>query len=365
MENFLAFINFYGTYHHAPNKEPESFVSMLKISQRLAQRYIRIGELVDLILEITGTDSAASLESLSEATGVPIEDLAFYLAAIEILFPFTLPVRLLAGETRLTELAEQKKRIAINLFLETDLTDDQIIEEIDVEPADINACRVVMLGVQEEHQLIQDMKQEEEIREFFRQYPYSTIRDAARQLKMSARTMRIIVDSMRASGEEIKFNNVPVAMEREEIRKRVLEIKKEDPALTNSQVSLHLGVSMAEVKRAIKDALMVWQIEKADNYEFYFQKTLGELNDVRAECWQQHNNGKGDDGKGKVSSRWMEIALQAQEKQINMLGLKAPERVDIRQDIVVSKQERDRLVSAALATDSVDVDFDLIEVTGK
>ncbi len=360
MENYLDFINFYGVYYHAPLKEPETFVSMLSMSIGKATRYLHKSNIIDSIMELLVADDVSDIEALAEATGLSEEELAFYLVAVETLFPFSLKVKYLIGQDRIAQMQSQKEQTAINLFTETDLDDEEIAERLGVDLEKVVAARTTLPAIREEHQLIVALKEEDDVREFFTAYPYTTIREAAGQLKMPVRGLRIIVENMRAGGEDIKFNNVPVAMEREEIRRRVLETKKEDPSLTNSEVSLKLGISATEVSRAIKDALHVWQSEKADNYEFFFQKTMGELEDVKAECWGQHKNGK-----GRVSSRWMEIVLQAQEKQINMLGLRAPERVDIRQEIIATKEERDGLIDAALATDSIGVNFELIEVTGE
>jgi uncharacterized protein YpuA (DUF1002 family) len=47
-----------------------------------------------------------------------------------------------------------------------------------------------------------------------------------------------------------------------------------------------------------------------------------------------------------------------------MLGLKAPERVDINKNVTVTKEHRDQIVNAFMATETIDVDFEKIEVTG-
>ncbi len=197
------------------------------------------------------------------------------------------------------------------------------------------------------------------IRDFFTLFPYSTVKEAARAIKKSTQEIRIAAETLRNNGEDIKFNNTPVIMEREQISREIIKVKTEEPALTIHEISRKLGISISEVNLAIKNMIYTWKSEKADNYDFYLHRTSSSIDLIEDEAWKQHNNGG-----ARPSSRWLEIALMAIEKRIAIHGLKAPEKIDITNRDARSKQERDNIIDVAFEADVLDIDTSKIQITG-
>ena len=195
--------------------------------------------------------------------------------------------------------------------------------------------------------------------EFFAICPHSTTQEAAKALNIPNQKVRNIVEGLRICGEDIKFNNIPKPLEMIETQKKITEIKLASPSVTNRELSIQLGVPISLIRRAIFETTKMWQSEHAESIDFYTKKVLTDLEDIEQETWNRTMASKSS------SSRWLELNLMAKEKKINILGIKAPEKININKDIKINKSDRDKVVEGFMATDVTDVDFTRIEVTGE
>jgi hypothetical protein len=222
-----------------------------------------------------------------------------------------------------------------------------------------NSIVLVPCALDSEIDIAKTMELNNNIRDFFTLFPYSTVKEAAKAIRTTPQKIRTAAEILRNNGEDIKFNNTPVIMEREQISKEIIKLKTEEPALTIHEISRRLGVSISEVNLAIKNMIYVWKMEKADNYDFYLYKTSNSIDLVEAEAWKQH-----EQGGTRPSSRWLEIALMAIEKRITIHGLKAPDKIDITNRDARSKDERDNIIDVAFEADTLDIDTTKIQITG-
>jgi len=361
MNNFYELVEFYGIYINFVEKSVQKVVLILNYDHIKAESLIHQVAVIDLIKDLLEQYPDGDISFLIKEAKLSKEDLCYYLTAIEILFPTLIRIKNIFGNDKTNALLATKKKAAINFFIKTTRDDQEIADRLNVKVSEIEIARKNLPIIREENLIVQKLRAENKIREFFTIYPYSTIVEASKFLQIKSQILRSVVEQLRVSGEDIKFNNVPKIFEQEEISRKVIKIKTEEPAITNSEISLQLGIPVSEVKRAIQNAVKIWQIEKADNYDFHFNKTSTGLDNIEKEAWAQHEKANG----GRPSSRWLEIALMAMEKRIAMHGLKAPERLDIRQEIRMTKEEKDNVIEAAMAADTIDIDFEKIEVTGR
>jgi len=361
MNNFYELIGFYGIYINFIEKSVQNVVTILNYNQTKAETLIRQVAVIDLVKDLIEQYPDCELSFLIKEAKLSKEDLCYYLTAIEVLFPTLIRIKNVLGNDKTNTLLAIKKKTAINFFVKTTRDDQEIADRLNVKVSEIEIARKNLPIIREENLIVQKLRAENKVREFFTIHPYSTIIEASKFLQIRPQALRSVVEQLRVSGEDIKFNNVPRVFEQEEISRKVIKIKTEEPAITNSEISLQLGIPISEVKRAIQNAVKVWQIEKADNYDFHFNKTSMGLDNIEKEAWAQHEKASS----GRPSSRWLEIALMAMEKRIAMHGLKAPERLDIRQDIRMTKEEKDNVIDAAMAADAIDIDFKKVEVTGE
>ena len=358
MNDFNDLLCFYGIYQTLEDKSVSNVMSMINYKKVEAEEQIRKSNIITMIVKILSKIKFCSLADLLERTQLTKKETGFYLTAISALYPGLLSIKNIIGSTLMPEKVEkEKKKKALSAYIAAQKTDASICKALNVGLDEIETIKNNLPEIKEENLIVRKLRLENEVIEFFKIHPYSTIKEAAKLLGVRPQILRSVVEELRLAGEDIKFNNVPIAIEKEAIARKVIEIKTDEPALTTAEISLKLGISTVEVKNAIRDARTIWQKEKSDNYDFYINKTSRGLEEVKAVAWEQHKNSS------RPSSRWLEIVLMAEEKLITMHGLKAPEKIDIRQEVLMTKNERDNIVAAAMATDAIDIDFTKVEVT--
>lgn len=289
--------------------------------------------------------------------GVSKNDLTRYFQLLEIVSPGLVTVGHLKGTKRYDAICLLKTQGAVNSASAT-MTDQEIAKDLNLSLSDVQRLKTNLPAITPKMPGYEILKKENRIREFFELYPYSTITESAKALRMSNKEVRVIIEDLTKHGEVIKYNNSPRPLEYEEKKLDVVNLKKGDPTISDKDISETLGISINQVRQAIADTIRLWQMEKAQSYDFYSHKMMTELEEVKRLTLERHN------AANNSSSRWLEIYLQASEKQISMLGLKAPEKVDITKNVSVTKEHRDRVAEAFMATEAIDVDFKKIEVTG-
>ncbi len=284
------------------------------------------------------------------------KDLEVYILILEITNPGLIKKKDLIFSPRDSSLNETKSSMAIFAASNSSLFDHEIAAKLCVPIEKVKAERhnlPVPRSVTSEFEIL---KRENYIREFFAIYPYSTIIEAAKVLRLSEKEIRVVIEELIRCGEVVRFNNVPKPIEYEEKKLEIVELKLKNPGLTDKEISLELGLSVNQVRQSLQDTVRIWQIEKAIKYDFYFNKTIDELEIIKAEAIEKAKN--------STSSRWMELRLVAIEKTINMLGLKSPEKIEINKNITITKKQRDSVLEAYLATDAIEAEFSHVEVTG-
>lgn len=358
MLDFAAFLDFYIICKESGDKTVQEIGEFLKLPDdkiNIFANYITIFDgLIDFLHEYPDCDTSVVLKQ----TGIDVSDFEIYIIAAETLYPGLVKFKHLQPTDRVRQLLNSKQLKAVEFYAAADMADLQIAEKLNVSPEEIELAKKKLPIIKECNLEVKQFELEEAAREFFIIHPYSTVKDAAKYLKTTPQVLRTLLERLRVQGEDIKFNNVPARLEKEELRRSIIELKKEEPAITNSEISLRLSVPVSTIRDAINDTIKIYQSERADNYFFFLDKTSSDLESIKQEALARHSAG------ANTSSRWLEITLIAIEKQIAIHGLKAPDRLDIRQEIKMSKEDRDQIIEAAMATDAIDIDFKKIQVTG-
>lgn len=358
MDDFLNFLDFYNAYKSLPDQTPTEIGRMCGFDDEMIVEYYTLAQLIDNIINTIREYPQADVAAIADHAQVDIEDMLSYVILISIIRDDVVSVRHFANTKIAEELFLQKKQIAIRFLSDANMSAHDIADRFGVNVAEIEVAQKNLPVLREQNALVKQYELENRIRTHFSIHPYSTVKESAKVLGLKPQELLSILEEMRMNGENIRFNNVPARLEKEEIRHRVIELKTQEPAITNAEISIRLGIPVSEAKKAVSNTIKVLQTERADAYFFLLNKTSDELETIKSEALKRHSAGNG------TSSRWLEIMLIAIEKQIAIHGLKAPERLDVRQEIRVSKQERDKIIDAAVASDAVDIDFSKIQVTG-
>ena len=313
-----------------------------------------IEEIQKLILEHENCDAKFLLKQIN----LDEKNLDLYIKVLEVVSPGIIKFKHLANQDFKKEFLQLIQTSVANTLKQKQVSKKQIAKRLNLSESKVNKLMTTLPAVSEMNKQIKSLKEENLIREYFAVKPYTTIKDASKQLKMPHLRVRTIVEELRYQGEDIKFNNTPAVFEREELYANIIKIKKENPALTNKELALSLGVSPKQVTIAMNSFLKTFQREKKQNVGFYFDNMLSDLRALIDYAWERSNASK------STSSRWAEINLMAQEKIIRVVGLNAPEKYEVSGGISVSKFDRDKVIEGYVATDVTDIDFELVEVTG-
>jgi len=358
MKNFFELIEFYGLASEFVDEPDTDLAIVLNLSSPQISVLMHEVKILNSIIQILNEQPECDISLIQRETSLDNYSLSYYLVAVEILFPCKLKIKNVLQSQRINSLLKLKKKNAIHYCADKNIAASNIAEKLNVDIEEIKTTLSLVPVIVQEHAIVENLKKEMIVREFFSLHPYSVIKESAKLLQIPAQTLRTIIEKLRIAGEDIKANDIPVAVERELLDAQVIRLKIDHPSLTTTEISLKLGISPQHVKQSINNMVRVWQVEKAENYEFHFTKTSNSLDEIKNEAWSQHN------GTSRPSSRWMEMILSATEKQMILHGLKAPEKLDIRQDIRLTKHERDNVIDAAIAADSIDIDYNNIQITG-
>ena len=130
-------------------------------------------------------------------------------------------------------------------------------------------------------------------------------------------------------------------------RRAVALLMKDNPYMTQASIARKLKTSTTNINDDVKAITTRMRREQAEGYEIYREKTLQEIAAIKQRCLDRY-----DGNIKKASSRWLEVWLQAVEKEAKLLGLNAPERKIIDTEITVqSKEERDAVIDAYIVSE--------------
>ena len=358
MTLFFDLLNYYELYQSMETLPPREIAEITGIDTANTDFCSKKAKAISILRTLFKRNPNENTAFFKKTLRISSENLNTYLFILEITDPGLVKKKHIASTAKDIAIDGIKTRIAVNKASADNLLVHEIAELLDLSIKSVRAHQQNLPAENEETPEFELLRRESHVREFFNIYPYSTISEAAKSLRMSVKETRVIVEDLIKHGEIIKFNNVPKPLEYEERKLDVIKLKKADPTLTEKDISLELGISISQVRQAIQDTIRIWQIEKIVSYDFYALSMMQELNDVKNMAMSRHKASE------QSSSRWLEIVLDAAQKQIDMLGLKAPERVDINKKVTISKEQRDSVVDAYMATEILDVEFKKIQVTG-
>jgi hypothetical protein len=207
---------------------------------------------------------------------------------------------------------------------------------------------------------MEEMRTELSIREFFAKYPYAAVIEAAKTLKISNKDVRRVINKIESTGEKIKYSNTLRTLDFESLKARILEIKKANPSIADRDLSYELEAPLTDIRRAIQEVARVWQLENSESYGFQTMKSIDSFELIKKLALERFN------ASPSSSSRWLEVAGAMEKEIVEILGIKAPARVDIRQTMEhSSKEQRDAAIDAYIATEVLDADFTQIKLTGE
>jgi len=342
MKGVKTIIENYKLICNLPEKTADLVSSVCKVSKPKASMILKEKEIIDRLVKTKKIDE----EKIEE-----------YKFAAKILFP---------GEFSVDEVLSDEEIFALEKLKFNKAA--RFLDNCKIPKKDIAAklkCSVKKIEDELQNAIVikgddtaDHLRTVSRVREFYEVYHNATIKEGAKALQMTNQELSDIVDELRLHNESVAVKRVPTEIERARLSKKIIELKSQDVSLSNKDIATKLNVPVSEVSKAIKKTLKDWQYERAENYDFYFKNTLTELQVIQAEALGRF---KGSD---KSSSRWLEIYLMASEKKIKMLGLNAPEKLDVQSNVFhATKEERDAVVAAYQATEIIDADFDKVEVT--
>lgn len=356
MTTFADMIDFLGFYKEDKGLSVESLADTFNLDIDNVLSRIKQFKIIESLKELIKKNPSITIKDLSEEAQLPKGTVSPFISMLEVLYPGSVKYNQLANKKQVRSFKKIKLEIATNTLLADGRTDSEIAGILKIKPERVYILKKNLpanITVQ-----TNDVRKQRRIEEFFSIYPYSTAKDASIALRMTVREIKLFIEALEKQGKVIKVNNVPRPLEAEELKVKILELKNENPAISNKDISMQLNVPITLVAAAISEAIRILQLEKAESYEFYTARTLGDLGEIKKEAWERHRASPAS------SSRWMELVLMATEKEISILGLKAPERININKNVNISKKERDSIVAAYMESEVYDAEYEHIEVTG-
>jgi len=341
LEKIKKIIENYKLISNLPQATTTGVSSVCKVSEPDAAKILKEKELIDDLVQFKKTNQKK-------------DDCHF---AARILFPGEFSFKDILKEKEIDQLEVLKFNQAVHLLKQENLSKTEISEKLNTplrRIEEIQSSGLIVYGEDTGSYL----RRAAQVREFYGVYQNATLKEGAKALQMTNQELIDIIDDLRSCGEKIQLKRLPTEMERAQLSGKVVEMKSKDVSLSNRDIALQLDVPVSEVSKAIKKTLKDWQIERAENLDFYFKNTLSELHLIQDEAITRFKSSD------RSSSRWLEIYLMASEKKIKMLGLNAPEKVDIQGNLYhATKEERDAVVAAYQATEIIEADFENVEIT--
>lgn len=252
-------------------------------------------------------------------------------------------------------LAKEKAHFAIDANLANGIPYEKIKEDLKLNENICDGYSVPAI-IENKDLEIKKLKKINNVRTFFIKYPYASVSEASKTLNINNKEIREIINNMESEGEVVKYSNVLRTIEYEIIKKKIIEKKMEDPMISDKELALDLEVSISTVRQAIQEAVQMMKIENSQNFTFMAHQSAQQFELVEKEAYQRHKATKNS------SSEWLKIMISARQAIVEMYGLKEPDKINItHKNDPPSKEDVDSLVSAWLATDALDVDFQQIE----
>ncbi len=292
-----------------------------------------------------------AVENISEEDSN--EEIFFFLSLLY--YPNTFCYDDLFFEDIAKGLAEEKTTVAIQKNLEAGMPYEEIKIKLDLDAQPHGESSVPAI-IRSKDLQIEELRNINNVKAFFAQHPYASVAEAAKTLNLKNKDIRKIINQAEAEGETIKYSNVLRTIEYETLKKQIIQLKMEDPMISDNELAYQLEAPLVTIKKAIQEAVQMMKIENAQNFAFMAHQSAKSFKLVEDEAYKRHKATKNS------SSEWLKIMVSARQAIVDLYGLKEPEKIDILHQLQgSSKEERDAMVEAWYATDALDIDFKQIE----
>jgi DNA-binding transcriptional regulator YhcF (GntR family) len=294
-----------------------------------------------------------AIEKLSEEKSY--EEIFFFLSLLQ--YPSTFSYSDIFFDDIAKGLSEEKINVAIQKNLETGMPYDSIKKKLKLDCESHGESSVPAI-IRSKDLQIEELRNINKVKAFFGQFPYASVAEAAKTVGITNKAVREIINQAEAEGETIKYSNALRTIEYEMMKKQIIELKMEDPMISDGELAYQLEVPVTTVKKAIQEAVQMMKIENAQNFAFMAHQSAQQFKLVEDEAYKRHKATKNS------SSEWLKIMVSTRQAIVELYGLKEPEKIDILHQIQhQSKEEKDAMVEAWYATDALDINHKLIEAT--
>jgi len=315
--------------------------------------------------ELISSENKLTIFEAAKKIGIEYDDFLMEIHLYAALNPGKVSIRYLSGFFRsgLTKqkeidavcyMKENNKSLSIDYICDRLNVSEQIGKDIvkqhkidiNISPTQKKKAYVTYIEIVNNHSL------QRPIIKYFNENPKASFKQCIKDLKLntSESALRNSIENLIERGYKIpcKLYGDPMLEEKE--MADIVAYKEKNPYATPHMVARKFDTTETKIITILDAAAEQYRIEKVRSYEFYFKRVLDEIDEVGDLCMERF------EASPNTSSRWLEIRQMGLEKKIKMLGLNAPAELHVKQDVnVTSKEERDAILDAFLATDMIDV----------
>jgi hypothetical protein len=344
-------MNFFFSF--SDQKETEEICKMFKDADKhwMAETYKRLEPICQGV-DCTGKNLEVSVKKISECE----ENYELFLVLMLTFYPNNFFFEDVFIEDICSGLLEEKVNVAIETNLASGMPYEEIKKRLGIKEEAFGESSVPAI-IRSKDLEIQSLRNINQVRTFFAKYPYASIAEAAKTLKLKNKEIRKIINDLESEGEVVKYSNVLRTTEYEAIKKQIIEIKMEDPMLSDQELAYQLQLPINIVRAAVQEAVRIMKMENAQNFAFMAHQSANVFKTIEEEAYKRHKATQNS------SSEWLKIMVSARTAIVELYGLKEPEKIDVLHEFQhSSKEEKQALLDAYFATDVIDVDCKQIEM---
>lgn len=143
-------------------------------------------------------------------------------------------------------------------------------------------------------------------------------------------------------------------------KKRLIELMRQEPDLTQQGLADALGVNRSTVSRYLKEINEELNMQTVEDFMIQRHRILAEIHEKKQLCMDKLDKLKNNPHQG---ARWMEEYSKLLEKEIRIYGVYSPEKMMIKHSQEFTKEQRDAAIGAAVGL--VTEDSDVIDIAPK
>ena len=301
----------------------------------------------------------------AKSNNIPYEQFLNEIHVYAALNPGRVSIRYLSGYFR-SALTKQKEIDAICYMREhyKKLSVELICERLNV--SEQNAIRIVQnhnLDVQitpkirkelpiTYHDVINNEAYQSPIIKFFNANPNLSVKACIKALGLNISEMALknAIENLLERGYKIPCRTYFDPLLEEQQMAEIVAYKEKNFYHTPAMIAKKFNVSEHKINSILNIASEQYRVEKLRSYEFIFKNVIDEIDEIGDLCMDRFKASPAS------SSRWLEIKQMGIEKKIRMLGLNSPMELRVQQNVTVeSKEEKDAIIDAFMATNLIDV----------